>query len=237
MTGDERERACQLCHLNVYNISTMSSKEAESFLQERLPKGRVCVRLYRRADGTIITDNCPKGLQAARDAARFLTRRAAAAVSLLLTVLIGAPSQAQNGDSNKVPMMGKPASHSQGEPIMGDVAMPTPVMGKPAPITTMMGAPTPIKTRMGALAPMGMGHYMEHLNSKIPKLSLPPGCGPIKVAFKIHEDGTLSDIKVDHSSGDVNLDNVACDLIRNAAPTFEKIPPSIGAIDILYTFK
>jgi hypothetical protein len=53
MTGDDRVRFCQLCNLNVYNISRMSRKEAEALIANA--ERRICARLYRRADGTVIT--------------------------------------------------------------------------------------------------------------------------------------------------------------------------------------
>ena len=59
MLGDKRKRFCSLCQLNVYNISEMTEQEAKNFLFEA--EGRVCVRLYKRADGTVITQDCPVG--------------------------------------------------------------------------------------------------------------------------------------------------------------------------------
>lgn len=59
MVGDERVRLCRGCSQNVYNISEMSRKEAESFLSEN--SGPKCLRLYRRKDGTLITKDCPVG--------------------------------------------------------------------------------------------------------------------------------------------------------------------------------
>ena len=56
MKGDDRVRHCDLCRLNVYNLSGMARKEAEALLTGS--KGRVCVRLYRRPDGTVLTRNC-----------------------------------------------------------------------------------------------------------------------------------------------------------------------------------
>jgi hypothetical protein len=43
----------------------MTEKEAESFLRSA-DQGRVCVSIRRRADGRIVTDNCPRALRAAR---------------------------------------------------------------------------------------------------------------------------------------------------------------------------
>ena len=64
MYGDNRKRFCSECRLNVYNLSEMAQREAENFLFEA--EGRVCVRLYRRKDGTVITQDCPVGWQAVK---------------------------------------------------------------------------------------------------------------------------------------------------------------------------
>ena len=62
MTGDDRVRFCNACNLNVYNFASMTSKEVRSLITN----GRVCGRLYRRIDGTLITRDCPVGLRAIR---------------------------------------------------------------------------------------------------------------------------------------------------------------------------
>ena len=62
MYGDERRRFCSLCQLNVYNLSAMTQAEAESFLINS--EGRVCLRIYRRKDGTVLMQDCPVGWQA-----------------------------------------------------------------------------------------------------------------------------------------------------------------------------
>jgi hypothetical protein len=64
MEGDDRVRYCSQCRLNVYNLSAMSAAEAEALVRER--EGRLCVRFYRRRDGTMLTSNCPVGVQRAR---------------------------------------------------------------------------------------------------------------------------------------------------------------------------
>lgn len=61
MQGDERIRNCSQCHLNVYNIAEMSKVEAEALIARQLDGKRVCVRLMRRHDGTILTKDCPVG--------------------------------------------------------------------------------------------------------------------------------------------------------------------------------
>jgi len=66
MEGDDRVRFCEECSLNVYNLSGMRRAEAEALVTSN--EERLCVRYYQRADGTIITHDCPIGIAAARRA-------------------------------------------------------------------------------------------------------------------------------------------------------------------------
>lgn len=61
MKGDERVRHCDRCNLNVFNLSDMTRADAETLIAEK-SGGRLCVRFFQRADGTIITRDCPVGL-------------------------------------------------------------------------------------------------------------------------------------------------------------------------------
>lgn len=81
MSGDDRVRHCAECNLNVYNLSGMTRREAESLIASR--EGRLCVRYYQRADGTILTKNCPRGLQAM---VRRVSRIAGAALSAVMSL-------------------------------------------------------------------------------------------------------------------------------------------------------
>src|SRR6267378_6305632 len=72
MIGNERARFCGQCNLNVYNLSSMTKSEAESFITRN--EGSVCVRFYRRRDGSIITDDCPVGLRAIRRRVSYIAR-------------------------------------------------------------------------------------------------------------------------------------------------------------------
>jgi TonB family protein len=231
MTGDERVRACQLCHLNVYNISTMTENEAESFLLERLQEDRVCITLYRRSDGTIITDNCPRGLRAARDAARLVAHRVAAAVSLMLALFGALPSQSQNSGNGETttPLRKKvtgkfilprrlppgPAAEQNG--VTNYATVPAHTTGEPAPLT----------------AP-----YMAKVQAKIAKAwKVPADSNKIKVLFKINRDGSISDLKIVNSSGDPDLDEKALTAVKRAAP-FDKLPPlSPSTVDADFTFR
>ena len=78
MSGDNRVRFCDQCQLKVYNITALSRVEAESLIASS--EGRLCVRLYRRADGTILTNDCPVGLRALR---MRISKRAAAVMAVL----------------------------------------------------------------------------------------------------------------------------------------------------------
>ena len=84
MIGDERARFCGQCELNVYNLSAMSTLEAESLIART--EGRLCVRYYRRKDGSIITQDCPVGLRKLKAHAARIKR---AVASLVLGLLAG----------------------------------------------------------------------------------------------------------------------------------------------------
>ena len=84
MYGDERKRFCGDCKLNVYNLSEMSRGEAEALIMNA--DGRLCVRFYRRNDGTVITKDCPVGRAKVKQRARAV---AMAACSLMIALFTG----------------------------------------------------------------------------------------------------------------------------------------------------
>ena len=84
MIGNDQVRFCGQCSLNVYNLSGMSKKEAESLIART--EGRLCIRYYQRADGSILTTNCPVGLRALK---RRMSRIANATLSAVLSFLAG----------------------------------------------------------------------------------------------------------------------------------------------------
>jgi hypothetical protein len=84
MIGTERKRFCGECKLNVYNLSGMSPREAENLLINS--EGRLCVRFYRRADGSVLTKDCPVGWQAIK---RRASKTATAFASLVFATLSG----------------------------------------------------------------------------------------------------------------------------------------------------
>ena len=84
MFGDERKRFCSDCKLNVYNLSGMTRSEAENLILDH--EGRLCVRFFRRADGTVLTTDCPVGWAAIK---RRVSRVATAAASVLFGLATG----------------------------------------------------------------------------------------------------------------------------------------------------
>ena len=84
MYGDDRKRFCGDCKLNVYNLSGMTQEAAESLIMKS--EGRLCVRLYRRADGKVITADCPVGWAKVKQRTRVF---ATAAFSMLMALLSG----------------------------------------------------------------------------------------------------------------------------------------------------
>jgi carboxypeptidase family protein len=96
MAGDARVRHCTLCSLNVYNFAEMTREEVAELLART--EGRVCARLYRRADGTVLTRDCPTGLRALR-------RRASRVAAAWITALLSFPSLAFGGTICRKPRM------------------------------------------------------------------------------------------------------------------------------------
>jgi hypothetical protein len=80
MAGDERVRHCAECNLNVYNLSAMTEREIERLLNASHGQ-RLCARFYRRADGTVLTQDCPWNL-------RVIVRKASRLATAFLTALL-----------------------------------------------------------------------------------------------------------------------------------------------------
>ena len=126
MTGSECVRFCSLCSLNVYNLSGMTRTEAETLLIRT--EGRLCVRFYRRSDGTILTRQCPVGLRALK--AR-VGHAASAVFSVVLGFLGGLGFHGLFSD--------KRADAADSYPLMGAVAVTS------AETTVRPPAPTPVE--------------------------------------------------------------------------------------------
>ena len=106
MVGDDRVRHCSECNLNVYNFSAVTAAEVERIVTTH--EGRLCARMYRRADGTLITQDCPVGLRAVlRRETKRVARIVGAALSAAMTVAFAAaqaPTRSQPTTGRSSPL-------------------------------------------------------------------------------------------------------------------------------------
>lgn len=130
MLGDARVRFCLSCEKNVYNLSSMTREEAEALLHERLGN-ELCVRFYRRADGTILTQDCPEGAKR--------KRRKKLAIAIAGAGAMAAAAVTAFGKTCRTQTMGAVAPQviAQGQVT---VVKPEQVMGEVAPTPSTMGS-------------------------------------------------------------------------------------------------
>lgn len=148
MVGNDQVRFCDTCRMNVYNLSGMTRDAAEHLVAGH--EGRLCVRFYRRADGTVMTEDCgPTRWAKARQAARRAARRSAALVVGLVAAVLGGAggvgwlgtsgSGASRPDPRKSSVLGSPwAAPARGEHGRSE---PTLTRSAPAALQPMMGEP------------------------------------------------------------------------------------------------
>lgn len=122
MYGDAHKRFCGDCKLNVYNLSDMTRDEAEALIMNA--EGRLCVRFYRRPDGTVLTRDCPVGSAGIKQRTRVY---ATAVASLLMALFTGVLFVSLF--SRQKPAIGKllipfATPTPRHEPLMGAVALP-----------------------------------------------------------------------------------------------------------------
>ena len=135
MVGDDRVRFCGLCAKNVFNVSGMTRDEANTLLRANQNES-VCMRLYKRADGTVITADCPEGAKKKR-----VRRLALVASGLAAAVAGGAFLSLQgSGTMGEIPVAGgvrvpEKRAEPESDPMLGKM-----VMGDVAPVGTPMGS-------------------------------------------------------------------------------------------------
>ncbi|HPF38922.1 MAG TPA: hypothetical protein P5081_06170 [Phycisphaerae bacterium] len=83
MAGDERTRYCGECEKRVHNLIGMSDTEIAALFAAQGTD--LCIRLYERRDGTLMAEDCPNGLLAARRRLRRAIGALGAAAAVLLT--------------------------------------------------------------------------------------------------------------------------------------------------------
>lgn len=95
MEGDDKVRYCGQCRLNVFNAAAMTDEEVLDAMVRVTQGKRVCMRMYRRADGTVLTKNCPVGFKQLQERVRKVAGWLAGGLSLLLS----SPAAAQSSGS------------------------------------------------------------------------------------------------------------------------------------------
>lgn len=119
MVGNNRQRHCGECKLDVYNLSGMTKREAENLIMNS--EGRVCARFYRRADGTVITKDCPVGWAAVK---KRMSTVWTAVASLVFTALGSVGITAYLSQTNQgFTQTSVIAVQPHDEPLMGEVAV------------------------------------------------------------------------------------------------------------------
>ncbi|MFK7989500.1 MAG: hypothetical protein AB8I08_26020 [Sandaracinaceae bacterium] len=80
MAGGERVRRCGSCDKNVYSLDGLSAVEVAALMREH--EGSLCVRLFRRRDGTVLTADCAVGHRRRKRRLRVLSVAAATMAGL-----------------------------------------------------------------------------------------------------------------------------------------------------------
>ncbi|MBL4845013.1 MAG: hypothetical protein JKY65_05780 [Planctomycetes bacterium] len=114
MAGDEFVRHCCRCDNEVYNLSSLPDHEALALLERAAQGERICARFRKRADGRLVTTDCPSRLRSGRRSSSIW--RAAAA----LLTLVGAGL----------------SSGCQDEAVVVGEISPVPVRPQVAPVNT-----------------------------------------------------------------------------------------------------
>lgn len=84
MAGDANVRHCSRCDKSVFNLSAMTLAEVHELVQKT--GNKFCKKYYLRADGTLMLDDCPVGLRAARTRVAKVAFTAVSLIGALLAV-------------------------------------------------------------------------------------------------------------------------------------------------------
>lgn len=131
MTGDDKSRFCGKCEKHVYNLSAMSREEAELVMLEK--EGNLCIRLYRRQDGTVITQDCPVGVRKKRLRLVGVLALGAGAIASGLGFALAARVTTVQGEMMPVAQPQPQPSADPGVAEMGDMAGPVTPSPEPPP--------------------------------------------------------------------------------------------------------
>ncbi|MFT3687142.1 MAG: hypothetical protein QM783_19835 [Phycisphaerales bacterium] len=133
-------RHCGSCERPIYNIAGMTSAEAEALLRSAFnddgsPREVLCARIYRRADGTVMTADCPVGLRALRAKTGRAVARIAGALGLTALVAWAAAAEQRRAYAGWRPMqpfamigkaLGKTPPRARSPFVLGTIIAPRP---------------------------------------------------------------------------------------------------------------
>lgn len=139
MSGDERARLCASCNKTVYDVSKMTTAEAEALLQS---KGTdACLRIFRRFDGTVLTADCPVGVAKKKRARRRNVVAGVLAATAAATAAVAIAMRERSDDGAVIPRVertfngnghGTPPITNTNVPIDGVQLPPGGMMIEPA---------------------------------------------------------------------------------------------------------
>ncbi len=142
MRGDDRVRHCNDCNKNVFNLSAMPEAEAADLLAEN-HSGELCVRFYRRTDGTLMTSDCGTSQRAQ---VRQAWRKLPGVAGMAVLALSAAACSAGEAVPVAMPLMGAPPATPQVQnevkpvkPLVEQAAKAVPAQRPPTPPTMELG--------------------------------------------------------------------------------------------------
>ena len=114
MSGDDQSRFCSHCQKTVFNFTEMSSDEIRTTLKSDT---RVCARLRRRSDGSILTADCrePRTINGRQWWSHLASL---ATMFLAMVTLVGCRNESESPDAGV-----EPTSTAATVEIMGDVCV------------------------------------------------------------------------------------------------------------------
>lgn len=122
MKGDDFVRFCGHCEKNVYNLSALTADAAIELI--RAKEGKLCGRFFRRADGTMLTADCPVGLHH-----RVRRKRRLAVLAASLAGMLGLGGCARFDDPSSTTTAEPPAKQQPPEQVRPNVQPLPPVAG------------------------------------------------------------------------------------------------------------
>ncbi len=196
MIGTERVRHCSGCSKDVFNLSDMSTAEAEQFLHQNASSN--CLRFFRRSDGKLMTDNCPRGLRAIRNKCRIIFKVTASIfASFFAFIPVGKAQslfEAKSKSSTSASNVNAPAQMSRNyNPNLGGYTIK-----RPGIETSASGW---LYSKKAQVDPGLSPNYMEQ-NQKRKNIM-----GSVDPACELHAKPTLTDLPAP-LNGDMNAYNL-----------------------------